>query len=394
MTLPTSTPTNLTVESAVTCDSKLIRGNSRPTLTASTINNNPVASPVVIYFYLYKSDGTYLSYGSATGASGAILKWTMPVTADGDYYFQAKSRADINDGTEALTAFTNPVHFTIDTRTGPAAYINSTTHPTNTPYSDTGAGQFRLTASTNDVAGFFYTWDTTVPSNNQATCNLASYTSGNSGYAKATNGTATIPMPPPVLNTSSTTQPRKLQVKAMGRNGAVSANPETYEYRATPDSHFNTTLEAETLAYTATGATATTTNATPAGGGKVVSVTAVSGGGRVTFPFTTTTTTQTGTWVLQPQLTIPEGSTMTFELDGIPLGTLHTSMGEDGFVTECIPLTIAGTASSQGFPLEGTTCDPNETGTITLTPGPHTLTIITPNPTSYTIDQLRIIRQP
>ena len=30
------------------------------------------------------------------------------------------------------------------------------------------------------------------------------------------------------------------------------------------------------------------------------------------------------------------------------------------------------------------TCDPNETGTITLTP----------NPTSYTIDQLRIIRQP
>lgn len=396
---PTSTPATPTLISGTSCNGTLYSPTDRPVVQASAINNNLGGTRVMVYFYLYRPDGTYVTSWRGEAASGRPVRWTMNQTAQGSYYVTARAAAITPDGTQFFSPMSGKLHFTIATQTPNAPQVTSFTHPDHATYSDNGRGKFHFHPgkNTDNVLGYWYTWGSTTavtPPTEMFGCNVPASVHGDkSGWIRATNdGTASIEIRKNAWNTTNTVQTQTLAVRALGINGQPS-NTTVYKFQQSPtkpDSIAVTTIEAEALPITSTGNTHTINNNAAASDNKLVTVNAIPSG-TTTFTFQLPTPTGTGSWQIQPTITAQEGQTIQFAVNG---QTLLAGKHIDLADLEGVPIPATFTGKGHNTPLS-IALEPNvcqEAPIILPDPAqPQTLTLTTTTPTTYTIDQIRLV---
>lgn len=403
---PTSIPDALSINNATTCNAITYAPSTTPTLRARAYNNNHQDTGVHIIFYIWKADGTYVGNHAVNDASGVIQSWTTGTLPAGAYFFKAAAQARVSDGTWVTSPLSDAVNFTTSPPLNAplTPTIWSTTHAHFATYTDTNNGTFNLATGSNDIVGYFYSWgSSTVPARSNETCATATKTITNNpgqvtGYVKAQpTGQATLTIPANMRldgngQPLTTTAQTSLYVKPMNRAGQVSTSAGTYTFQLTPNNHTVTTLQAENqLNTTATTSSHTITTGTQLAGGRQLTINAAANT-HATFNLTVPTE---GTWLIQPDLNVPMGRQLTFQVNGQDLGI--GKFDPATLTHTCDKATHTGTGSTTATALHPATCngtleDPDY---ITLTPHTtNTLTITTPTATTYHIDQIRLIKLP
>jgi len=90
---PPNIPTGLAVSRAVNCDGRIYTPDTRPTLSATATDNNPISLNLGLSFDVYDAGQTtrlHYAYPGAWPPSGAVGSWQVPADlGNGDYNFRA-----------------------------------------------------------------------------------------------------------------------------------------------------------------------------------------------------------------------------------------------------------------------------------------------------------------
>ena len=393
---PAGTPTGLTLGNALACTGRTYARTKQPTFSATGRefnSNGPV--PIDVQFQILRatSDTQVGALGTIRTQRGVNVSWTTGYTlADGDYRIRARTVTALTDGTSSTSPWTTPVPFTVDTTVPAIPDMKSFTHPIGresvtadpvTVVGDHTGGTFTLSVpSDSRIAGYAYAFNsTTVPSTTGHTClSAGQVTDATRGIIKASNGTATLTLPPGVTGTST------LTVKAIDEAGNSSAVTVPYTFtRSATETHYQ---EMETRGLTLPGDTAWTINSQPMlSGGSQLSAPNPTIGNRYSARFTVPTT---GTWALQPQMVKANSyGKVQFEVDGQPVGITDDFTGVVDPIEVNLYVSSGVYNSPEHLPVP-----------LDLTAGEHTLTLISTGQgvagggASFTLDPLRLIRQP
>lgn len=105
----------------------------------------------------------------------------------------------------------------------------------------------------------------------------------------------------------------------------------------------------------------------------------------------TYTPTSDGVWLFQPDLTVPVGRSLAFEIDGQRIDTGY--FDDPTWTAHCDPLVYAGSGSQTATAIEPKHCTASSADPIEMNAGQtYVFSIIAPVSTTYTVDQVRFVK--
>lgn len=209
---PPNPATNLAITGATTCNGTTRTTTHTPTLNARATDNNPSPLQPALWFEITAAGNTTTLAKNTTPIrinSGNNGTWTTtPPVADGSYTFRVKVDnipETTNHQFDQWATTNTALNFTIDTTPPTPPTITSTDYPPPATPGPTpnNLGTITLTnPTTDDIAGFTYTWDdpTAIRNPTPTTCNEnATWTrtdgTPGGGITSTTTSTNTVQVP-------------------------------------------------------------------------------------------------------------------------------------------------------------------------------------------------------